>query len=136
MPTTAFRHVVRTRFNEVDMQGRVFNAHWLAYFDEAFAEFIEAIGESLPASELMHSVVAKSVIEWSGTARYRDDITITVSVARMGNSSFDLRFEAAVNSQTVCTATNTYVNLDEATGRSRAVSGELRAKLEAASSSA
>jgi acyl-CoA thioester hydrolase len=128
-----FRHTVRTRFNEVDMQGRVFNAHWLAYFDEAYAEFIDSLGESLADSELLHSVLVRAVIEWRGSATYRDEVVITVSVSRLGNSSFDLAYEATVRSEIVCTATHTYVNIDGSTGRSRPLSEPLRRKLEAAS---
>ena len=114
------------------MQGRVFNAHWMAYFDESFTEFIEALGEPVVSSELMHCVVAKSLIEWTGTARYRDEITIGVSVTRVGKSSFDLRFEASVDSEPVCIGTNTYVNLDGDTGRSRPLGRPLRSKLHGA----
>jgi acyl-CoA thioester hydrolase len=131
--TTSFRHVLRTRFGEVDMQGRVFNAHWLAYFDDAYAEFSESLGEAI-AAELLHSVLVKSVIEWKGTANYRDEIVITVSATRIGNSSFDLFFEAAVRSETVCTATHTYVNLDGSSGRATPLSEPLRRKLEDAGS--
>jgi acyl-CoA thioester hydrolase len=128
--TTPFRHIVRTRFNEVDMQGRVFNAHWMTYFDEASFEFVGSLGESISTSELIHSVLVKSTIEWQGSATYRDEIGISVSVSRIGNSSFDLAFEATVGSQLVCRATNTYVNLDGSTGKSSPLSTDLRAKLE------
>ena len=128
-----FTHIVRTRFNEVDMQGRVFNAHWLAYFDEAYGEFIESLGESVSTGELLHSVLVKAVVEWSGSATYRDEISITASVERLGASSFDLAFEAVVRSKPVCTSLNTYVNVDPTTGRSRPLSDALRRKLEAAS---
>jgi acyl-CoA thioester hydrolase len=131
--TTPFHHVVRTRFNEVDMQGRVFNAHWLSYFDEAYAEFIESLGEPLADSVLLHSVLVKTVMEWKGSATYRDEVDITAVVSRIGNSSFDIAFEASVRSETVCTATHTYVNLDGSTGRSRPLNDALRRKLEAAS---
>ena len=112
------------------MQGRVFNAHWMAYFDEASVQFIESLGESITTSEFLHSVLVKSTIEWQGSAVYRDEIAISVSVARLGNSSFDLSFEATVDSQPVCRATNTYVNVDDSTGKSKPLSSDLRAKLE------
>ncbi len=117
------------------MQGRVFNAHWMTYFDEAYFEFVESLGESISTSELIHSVLVKSTIEWKGSATYRDEIVISVSVSRIGNSSFDLAFEATVGSQLVCTATNTYVNLDGSTGKSSPLSTDLRESLEGMSSS-
>lgn len=114
------------------MQGRVFNAHWMTYFDEAFSEFVSSLGESIAVSELIHSVLVKTMIEWKGSAGYRDEIAISVSLSRIGNSSFDLALQAAVGSEMVCTATNTYVNVDGSTGKSRPLSDELRARLEAA----
>jgi acyl-CoA thioester hydrolase len=128
--TTPFRHMVRTRFNEVDMQGRVFNAHWLSYFDETYAEFIESLGEPLADSELLHSVLVKTVMEWKGSASYRDEIEITAEVSRIGSSSFDIAFEATVKSEPVCSATHSYVNIDASTGRSKPLSEALRHKLE------
>ena len=41
---TAFVHHVRPRYAEVDVQGVVFNAHWLTYFDEASTRFFESLG--------------------------------------------------------------------------------------------
>jgi acyl-CoA thioesterase FadM len=31
----AYRHTLRVRYGEVDMQGHAFNAHYLAYVDDA-----------------------------------------------------------------------------------------------------
>jgi acyl-CoA thioester hydrolase len=124
-----FSHVIRVRFSEVDLQGRVFNAHWMSYFDDAYAELSESLGEEL-AAELLHSGLVKTVIEWKGSAAYRDEVSIVVSVTRIGNSSFDLSFAASVNSEPVCTATHTYVNIDPSTGRSAPLSEALRQRLE------
>ena len=124
-----FSHVIRVRFSEVDIQGRVFNAHWMSYFDDAYAEFTESLGEPV-AAELLHSVLVKAVIEWKGSAAYRDEVAIGVFITRIGNSSFDLSFDASVRSETVCTATHTYVNIDPSTGRSSSLSEPLRRSLE------
>ena len=127
-----FHHKVKTRFNEVDLQGRVFNANWLTYFDEAFVGFIESLGVPMVESELMHSVVVKAVLEWNGSAGYRDVIDITVSVGRVGTSSFDVIYEARVDKELVCTGTLTYVNLAGDTGKSTELPGPLKKKLETA----
>jgi acyl-CoA thioesterase FadM len=60
------------------MQGRVLNAHWMTYFDEASFEFVGSLGESISTSELIHSVLVKSTIEWQGSPTYRDEIGISV----------------------------------------------------------
>ena len=41
----AFVHVVRPRYAEVDMQGVVFNAHWLTFFDEACTRYFGHLGD-------------------------------------------------------------------------------------------
>src|ERR671910_1039928 len=37
-----YRHTLRIRYGECDMQGIVFNAHYLAYCDDAFGAWVSA----------------------------------------------------------------------------------------------
>ena len=49
----AFRHRLRVRYSECDMQGVVFNANYLTYFDTAVTElWREAIGAWSELTEL------------------------------------------------------------------------------------
>ena len=38
-----FRHRIRVRYGEVDREGVVFNAHYLAYIDDAMENWLEPI---------------------------------------------------------------------------------------------
>ena len=40
----SFFHPLRVRWAEADMQGIVFNGHYLTYFDVAFTEYFRAAG--------------------------------------------------------------------------------------------
>src|SRR4029077_1138545 len=75
-----FVHHVRPRYAEVDLQGVVFNAHWLTYFDEASTRFFEHLGfaPSVAFFRDFDVMVVKAVLEWQGPAGFDDDVAIEV----------------------------------------------------------
>jgi len=110
--TAPYVHRVRVRYGEVDMQRVVFNAHYLAYCDDACESFVRARGvrDAAPEFDFM---LKKAVIEWSGSATVGDDLAIAVHVSRWGTSSFDVTFAGAVGERRVFTAVITYVAVKE-----------------------
>ena len=44
--TTPYRHTIRVRYGEVDKQGVVFNAHYMAYMDDAMETWLHEDGDS------------------------------------------------------------------------------------------
>ena len=73
-----FVHHLRPRYAEVDVQGVVFNAHWLTYFDEASTRFFDWMGFP-PAVAFVRDfdvMVVKAVVEWEGPAGFDDDVAI------------------------------------------------------------
>lgn len=89
----AFFHSLRVRWAEVDMQGIVFNGHYLTYFDVAFTEYWRMTG--LPdvlqqAREGRELFARKSGVEYIAPARFDDILDIGVRCAAIGRSS--LRF--------------------------------------------
>ena len=101
-------HHVRVRYGEVDMQRVVFNAHYLAYCDDAADLWLRSIGAGLEDG-WWDVMVKRAEIVWSGAARVHDEIAISLDVARWGNTSFDLAFEGRVADAPVFNATVTYV---------------------------
>ena len=85
-----FQHTVRVRYGEVDMQRVVFNAHYLAYCDDAADLWFRTLGAPLEAGE-WDVMVKKATVTWSGAARVHDELVIDVAVRRWGNTSFDVR---------------------------------------------
>jgi acyl-CoA thioester hydrolase len=132
----SYQHAIRPRYDEVDMGGVVFNAHWLSYFDEASLRFFEELGHSPTAPiEGFNALVVKAAIEWRGPAGLSDQITIDLEPSRLGTSSFDLRYVARVRGTEVCAATITYVSIDTATARSCPIPARIRDALRQHSSS-
>ena len=129
-----FVHRVRIRYGECDMQGVVFNANWMAYFDDASSEFFKALG--FPPKETFATVfdvmVVKAVLEWTGPAGFDDEVDVAVTAPRLGRSSFDLCYDAAVGERPVCTGLVTYVSVTPGENTSRPIPDDVRRRLEEA----
>jgi acyl-CoA thioester hydrolase len=127
----AFVHRVRPRYAEVDMQGVVFNAHWLTYFDEACTRFFEHIGYE--ASEAFFTefdvMLVKAVLEWSGPTGFDEPVDIEVTVCRVGTKSFDVAYSATVGDRPACAGVITYVSVTPGTHDSVPIPDELRRRL-------
>ena len=119
-------HPLRVRWAEADMQGVVFNAHYLAYCDDAADLWFRSIGALLEGGE-WDVMVKRATITWDGAARVHDDLAIAVSVSRWGTTSFDVRFEGAVDDRDVFTADLTYVAVVTGTTDPVPVPAEFRA---------
>ena len=126
MAEAGYTHHVRIRYGEVDMQRVVFNAHYLAYCDDAADLWFRSIGALLEGGE-WDVMVKKATITWDGAARVHDDLTIAVSVSRWGTTSFDVRFEGNVDRRAVFTADLTYVAVVTGTTDPVPVPAEFRA---------
>ena len=120
---------LRVRWAEVDMQRIVFNAHYLMYFDSAFAGYWRAL--ALPYHESMQALqgdifLRKATVEYFGSARYDDLCEVGMRCGRIGNSS--IVFDAALfRGETLLVGAElVYVFADPATQTSRPVPAALR----------
>jgi acyl-CoA thioester hydrolase len=127
-----FSHRIRVRYAEIDGQGVVFNAHWLTYFDDTCTRFMESLGFGpgfwLTEFDVM---LVKAVLEWSGPARFDDWVEIAAAPVRLGTTSFDVRYQAAVDGQPACEAVITYVAIRPGAHESVPVPELVRAALNA-----
>jgi acyl-CoA thioester hydrolase len=92
----AFFHPLRVRWSEVDMQGIVFNGHYLTYFDVAFTEYWRAIGlpKFLDQAEAGEELFArKATIEYQAPARFDDLLDIGVRCCGFGRTSVRFTLE-------------------------------------------
>jgi acyl-CoA thioester hydrolase len=110
----AYVHRVRIRYGEVDMQRVVFNAHYLAYCDDAADLWFRSLGATLEEGD-WDVMVKKATITWSGGARVHDDLAIAVSISRWGTTSFDVRFVGTVGDRPIFEADLTYVGVKTGT---------------------
>ncbi len=121
-----FQHTVRVRYGEVDMQRVVFNAHYLAYCDDAADLWFRTIGAPLETGA-WDVMVKKATVTWSGAARVHDELVIDVAVRRWGNTSFDVGFDGRVGQDSVFSADITYVAVRTGTTETVPVPDEFRA---------
>ena len=115
---------LRVRWAEADMQGVVFNAHYLTYCDVAVTEYWRAIGLKYP-QELVDAgsdtFVRKATVEYFAGAHYDDELFICARTAQLGRSS--LRFVLELFRQddlerALIAAELVYVNADPKTKKS------------------
>src|SRR5690349_14649732 len=104
--STGFVVPWRARYYEVDQQGVVFNAWYLAWFDEAMASFLAAAGldtASMAAAGIDFQLV-RSEIDWRSGVRRGEDVELIVQPSRIGTTSFEVAFAVRRAGHEVCTA--------------------------------
>jgi acyl-CoA thioester hydrolase len=85
-----FRHRLRVRWSECDLQGVLFYANYLAYFDHALTElWREAIGPygSMIADHGVDMVVAEASVRYRASARFDEEVDISATIVRLGTTS-------------------------------------------------
>ena len=125
-PPEPFVHRVRARYGEIDMQRVVFNAHYLAYCDDAADVWFRQIGAGLE-DDWWDVMVKKATITWSGATRVHEELAIALEVSRWGTSSFDVRFTGTVDGAPVFEADLTYVAVRTGTTETVRVPDDFRA---------
>jgi len=127
---------LRVRWAEVDMQKVVFNGHYLTYLDTAIAEYWREIGLPYPQGYVERYAndvyLRKATIEYLGSARYDELLTICCRVARLGRSSMSFQFEIyrAAEDAALVTAELVYVNADPASMQPAPLPEELRERIQ------
>jgi acyl-CoA thioester hydrolase len=83
------------RYAEIDQQGVVFNGHYLTWFDEACAGFLDHLGVAYPGliADGHDIQVVHSEIDYVAAVRWRDDVRVGVTCAAVGTTSFTLAFD-------------------------------------------
>lgn len=126
-----FTHRIRVRYGECDVQGVVFNANWLAYYDVVITElWRELIGDYSGMVERgADMMVAEAGIRFRGPARFDDVIEFTLSVTRLSESAMSTRVEARVDGNLAVEATMRHVFVEPGTTVKRAIPDDIRAAL-------
>jgi acyl-CoA thioester hydrolase len=98
------------RYGEVDAQGVVFNAHYLAYVDHCIDRWLRSLDALTPDGD-WDIMVKKATVEWFGSAGIGDVLTLVPHVSRWGNTSFDITIEGSVGERPVFRSEVTYVGV-------------------------
>jgi acyl-CoA thioester hydrolase len=106
-----FTYPVHVRYLEVDGQGVVFNAWYLAWFDDAMTAYL--LHGGLPYRTMLDAgfdvQLVRSEIDWRAGVGFGDDVEIAVSTARIGRTSFALDFEVRLGADVTCAGRTVYV---------------------------
>jgi acyl-CoA thioester hydrolase len=106
-----FTHPVHVRYLEVDAQGVVFNAWYLAWFDDAMTAYL--LHGGLPYQVMLDTgfdvQLVRSEIDWTAGVGFGDEVEVAVSTARIGRTSFALDFEVRHKGDVTCAGRTVYV---------------------------
>lgn len=121
-------HRLRVRWAEADMQGIVFNGHYLTYFDIAVTEYWRALGMPYPEATAdtggeMYTV--KSTVEYHAPALYDDELDLFIRCARIGRSSLTFALEIWRGDDHLISGELIYVHADPKTRKSAPLSQRL-----------
>lgn len=119
---------IKIRYGEVDRQGVVFNAHYLAYLDDVVDSWLrefEGDFESL-GWDLM---LKNANLEWHGPAGIGEVLKVDAHVSRWGNTSFDVSFDVKVEDRLVLTAKIVYVGVRTGTTETLEAPAQIRGYL-------
>lgn len=119
----------RIRYGECDQQGVVFNAHYMAFIDDAVDCWIRSLTPEFETTLGWEVMVKRSEITWAGPARFGENLTLDLAVGRWGTTSFDVTATGHVAGRAVLDAVTTYVVVDHAEFRPMPVPDELRTHL-------
>jgi acyl-CoA thioester hydrolase len=125
-------HPLRVRWAEADMQGVVFNAHYMAYFDIAVTEYWRVLSkgdQAWLAETFEHLYVVKATLEFHRPARFDDELTVAVRCARLGRSSMTKDFEIRRGEDHLISGQSIYVYAQE--GKSMPIPDGLRRRIHA-----
>lgn len=127
-----FNHSLRVRWAEADMQGIVFNGHYLTYFDVAFTEYWRATG--LPsvlqqAKDGREMFARKATIEYHAPARFDDVLDIGVRCVALGSSSIRFAIEIYRDAEQLISGELIYVYADTAIRKGIRLPEEWRATI-------
>jgi acyl-CoA thioester hydrolase len=133
MPPTPLVTALRVRYVECDMQGHVFNGHYLTWFDLAHTEALRAAtGLSYPelvAAQGIDLVVAESGVRYLAPAHYDDLLEVAVTFEPPSTSSLTSRFAVARGDATIATGFLRHVCVDSKDYKKAAWPDAVRAAL-------
>lgn len=115
------------------MQGAVFNAHYLSYFDVAITElWREAYGpwEELTASGV-DMVVAEANVRYRSPLRFDDEFDVEVVVEKIGTTAITTRLTIVRAGERLTEGRLRHVVIDIASRDKTAIPDDLRRAIEA-----
>jgi len=128
-----FRHRIRVRYSECDLQGVVFNANYLTYLDEAMTELFRVSlngGYQAVVEAGVDMVVAESTLRYLAPARFDDEIEIEAAITRLGTTGMTTAMRVTRGGRTLTEAELRHVFVHSREGGKTPIPDSVRAALE------
>ncbi|SDT07711.1 acyl-CoA thioester hydrolase [Halopseudomonas xinjiangensis] len=122
-------HQLRVRWSEVDMQGIVFNGHYLTYADIGITEYFRALtasGGGDTGAKGGDFFAVRTLLEYRSPAENDDLLDVHVRIARLGNSSMLFVIGIYRDDTLLLTGEITYVYADQQTRRPKPIPATFR----------
>ena len=115
--TGPLSHKLRPRYAECDVQGVVFNSHYLTYFDTSITELWRAGvgGDRAMLDRGLDVVVAAARLRCLGPARFDEELTLEIGITNLGNTSIASEHRISHGGQTLVEGTLVHVLVDRST---------------------
>ncbi|HSB10187.1 MAG TPA: thioesterase family protein [Blastocatellia bacterium] len=128
-----FHHDIRVRFADTDLQGIVFNANYLTYYDVAWTEYFRTVGfewKDLLALGV-DTVLSRTTMVFKSPAKFDEILEVHTRVSRLGNTSLTFEFEIYPRNEDrlIGSASSLYVCVGPKTLKSIRVPDELRSRI-------
>ncbi|HEX7279406.1 MAG TPA: thioesterase family protein [Solirubrobacterales bacterium] len=127
-----FIHSFRIRYSECDPQGIVFNANYVAYFDNGFTElWREAFGSYAVMEERgVDMVVAELNVEFRAPARFDELVTLDIGFERLGTTAMSSHLRLHRKEELLVEGRIRHVVVDAESWQKTEIPGWLREGLE------
>jgi acyl-CoA thioester hydrolase len=118
-----FHYHLKVRYSEIDLQGIVYNAHYLTYFDIGVHEFFHSLPYDYTAigrETGQDFNMAMGKVNYRRALRLDEEFVVEVSISRVGRSSltFDLAIRVGDEEEPRATGEIVSVHADQATNKS------------------
>lgn len=128
-----FRFRRRVRYSECDSQGVVFNAHYLAFADDAITELWRATvegGYQAMVARGIDMVVAEARLRYLAPAGFDDELDVEATVTRLGNTGMTTQLRMSRAGELLVEVEMRHVFVDAAAGDKRPIPDFVRRGLE------
>ncbi|MFO7705494.1 MAG: thioesterase family protein [Halopseudomonas sp.] len=115
-----FSYPLRVRWAEADMQGIVFNGHYLTYADVGITEYFRAMGQTYSGETGVNGsdfFAVRTLLEYRSPARFDDLLDVQVRIARLGNTSMQFLIGIYRGDELLVNGEIVYVHADQSSRR-------------------
>ena len=121
-----FRHVIKTRYRDLDSFNHINNATFLSYFEDARILFFDRWNVNKNDRSL---IVASINIDYIKQVKHPSDLIVCQKISRIGTKSFDNHSVIFCNDELVCVSKTTIVCYNFVLNKSVQVYDEIKQDL-------